>query len=222
MKFVIEMSKEAYKKLVDYALKTCDSFSLCLYDVYGGARDFEINNFNIITSNPKYSTNQILENYSEELLDEIYYTYINDNRMEYNTNLLEFLKQNSKNQEDYENASYLYNKQALTFGIELFVLKDKIKKIFQEYGNYLLSKEIVENGVCYKFELNASTINILNEVHNIYDFIYPKNMEDLCIYSNGKLWLESIAHEEDCCIYCRSNDEYELLKSFGIIFRENN
>ena len=63
MKFVIEMSKEAYKKLVDYALKTCDSFSLCLYDVYGGARDFEIENFNIITSNPKYSTDQILKNY---------------------------------------------------------------------------------------------------------------------------------------------------------------
>ena len=84
----------------------------------------------------------------------------------------------------------------------------------------MADEENVENGICYKFELNSKTIKILNEVHNIYDFIYPKNLEDLWIYRNGEVWLDSVAHEEICCIYPANNEEYELLKSFGIKFHE--
>lgn len=220
MKFVREMTDESYTKLIEYASKTCDSFSLCQYDVYGGLSDYEAENFNIITSELKYSTDKIIENFSDEFLDEIYLNFINDNRMHFNTKLLSYLKQNSKNQEDYENSIYLYNKQALTIGIELFVLDFKIKKLFKKYKCYLADEENVENGICYKFKLNSKTINILNEVHNIYDFIYPKNLEDLWIYRNGEVWLDSVAHEEICCIYPANNEEYELLKSFGIKFHE--
>ena len=117
MKFVREMTDESYTKLIEYASKTCDSFSLCQYDVYGGLSDYEAENFNIITSELKYSTDKIIENFSDEFLDEIYLNFINDNRMHFNTKLLSYLKQNSKNQEDYENSIYLYNKQALTIVI---------------------------------------------------------------------------------------------------------
>ena len=188
MKFVKEMSKEAYKKLIEYASKVCDSFSLCQYD-YGSMSDYEIENFKIVTSNPKYSTDKIIENYSEELLDEIYNTYINDNRMHFNTKMLSYLKQNSKNQQEYENASYFYNRQALTNGIELFVLKNKIEIFLKEFNNFLLEKIELDDYVLYdkngkkietknykyKFKLNKkATEFLINNANNIYDFVYPK------------------------------------------------
>lgn len=234
MKFVKEMSKESYKKLIEYASKTCDSFSLCQYD-YGSMRDYEMENFKIITSNPKYSKDNIFKNFSQDLLDEIYNTYINNNRMHFNTKMLSYLKQNSKNQQEYENESYFYNRQALTIGIELFVLKNKIEKFFDEFKNAFLEKIELDDYVLYdkngnkvetenykfKFKLNKKAKEFLiNNANNIFDFVYPKNLEDLCFYKNDKVWLDSVAHEEICCIYPKNDKEYEMLKSFGIKFDE--
>ena len=69
MKFVREMTDESYTKLIEYASKTCDSFSLCQYDVYGGLSDYEAENFNIITSELKYSTDKIIENLKKQLAE---------------------------------------------------------------------------------------------------------------------------------------------------------
>lgn len=220
MKFVQKMSKEAYKKLIEYALKTCDSFSLCRYEGMERITDIQRKNFELITSNKEFTKQKLLENYSEKFLDKIYNTYKDDERIHFNMLL---------------QPSPLYKRLDILDGVELFVFQYKTEKFLEKYKNLLLEKIPVDDCVFYdkngkkletgnyklKYKLNRKTAEFLiNNANNVYDFIYPKNMEDLCIYNNGTLWLDSVAHEKECVIFCTSNDEYELLKSFGIKFRE--
>ncbi len=62
---------------------------------------------------------------------------------------------------------------------------------------------------------------MLYEKNSIFSWCYPESLEDLCFLKNGYYWLESVAHEDLCFIYCKDEAEYEYLKSIGIVFDED-
>lgn len=83
---VIKMKKEAYKELILYATKICDSFSLVKYKKVFPEERVEKRKkvaLEIITSNPKYLKENILKKFSLEVLQEIYEEYKNDERIFY-------------------------------------------------------------------------------------------------------------------------------------------
>lgn len=80
---VIKMKKGAYKELILYATKICDSFSLVKYKMLSEFEKSEKVVQEIITSNPKYSKENILKKFSLEVLQEIYEEYKNNERILY-------------------------------------------------------------------------------------------------------------------------------------------
>ena len=92
-------------------------------------------------------------------------------------------------------------------------------EIFPQFCNKC-DKDFVFEEI-YIFRFDDKIKEELMHQKSIYDWVFP-NVEDLCIYNNGYCWLNSVAHEEICDIYCETIEEYEYLKSIGIKFVEDN
>jgi len=70
------------------------------------------------------------------------------------------------------------------------------------------------------FKFDNPIKDYLLENCNFYQWLNPKYPEDVCFFKNGHCWLYSVAHEDYCCIYCETKEEFEYLKSIGIEFDE--
>ena len=68
------------------------------------------------------------------------------------------------------------------------------------------------SGRLYIFDVNAESIDVLcHAVDGLFGWLGPEEPEDLAFYRNdGRVLLESIAHEEDARVYL-SQDEWESL-----------
>ena len=228
--YIKTINKEAYKKLILYASKCCTSFSLHRNTMIESMTTDEEYNLNKILSNPRFSKDYIINNYSEKLIDEICLEYINDEKMfiinKGLMNVLSHLKNRVANNEikvkRYNKLNYLYKKTYLSDIIKLFVFRYKIKNFLSMYKGCLIEEKHIDSGICYQFRFQSSIVKFLTDsVDGVYDFIYPINLEDLCIYINDDIWFWSIAHEKISFINCRTEEEYEKLKSFGIEFEED-
>ena len=51
---------------------------------------------------------------------------------------------------------------------------------------------------------------------SIYELEYPNTFEDLCLFSKGKCFLKSVAHEDLCWLYPTFISEVEYMKSLGM------
>ncbi len=71
-----EIVGSTYDNLMNYIFKKCDSMSLTKY--HDQHEDDRIHDLNVILNETGYSVNYIIDNYSIQFLDEIYYKFKNN------------------------------------------------------------------------------------------------------------------------------------------------
>lgn len=231
------MNSDTYRTIIEYSINKCNIFSLQKYETKFEKIQTKFENICcVIFSDSEFSENFVFDNFSEQLLNQIYEKYKNNEQIykieeEYlESSLRELKAKYSDNSKilvpDMEQCIYEAIKASIRYSLEMFIYNksyDKFKMLYNKYNiskNYL--KEIkTEFFTTYFFKLNSSTKNILFSKNTIYDWIFPLNLEDLCLYKDNKIWLYSVAHERICNIYCESEEEYDYLKSIGVEFYED-
>lgn len=217
---ISKMDKEAYKKLIMYAYEICDKVELKKIKHFVVNKEKKQEILKIIISNPKFTKENLIKNYSEKTLDDIYFEYKDDNRFFCDNEIRK--KLHYKNDVEYQNVLTKYKKIYINSIIELFLYNERCIKFLEKYENNIIDKISTEYEEYYYFKMDKQFINFfMNETDNIYDFTFPYNLENLCIYINDDIWLESVVDDKLCFINCRSEEEYEKLKSFGIDFVED-
>lgn len=220
---VKNMNNEIYKKIIDYALTKCNRFSLNKRN-NGFEWDYQKCNdiCNIIFSDLIFSKDTIFNNYSEDLVKNIIKIYKNDKRIyevEKNYVINTLINNYHLKIDNIEECA----KERISFAIEYSLdnfMYNKTEEVFNNtYEKYKIKTGNMEKGVdTYYFELNDESKSILFSKKNIYDWISPLSLEDLCLYKDDFMWLYSVAHEDICDIVCESEEEYEFLKSIGVEF----
>ena len=211
------INNNAYKKLIMYAYEICDKVELKKIKHFVVNKEKKQEILKIIISNPKFTKENLIKNYSEKTLDDIYFEYKNDNRFFCDNEIRK--KLHYKNDVEYQNVLTKYKKSYINSIIELFLYNERCIKFLEKYENNIIDKISTEYEEYYYFKMDKHFIDFfMNETDNIYDFTFPYNLENLCIYINDDIWLESVADDKLCFINCRTEEEYEKLKSFGINF----
>ena len=214
---VKKINNNAYKKLIMYAYEICDKVELKKIKHFVVNKEKKQQILKIIISNPKFTKENLIKNYSEKTLDDIYFEYKDDNRFFCDNEIRK--KLHYKNDVEYQNVLTKYKKSYINSIIELFLYNERCIKFLEKYENNIIDKISTEYEEYYYFKMDKHFIDFfMNETDNIYDFTFPYNLENLCIYINDDIWLESVADDKLCFINCRTEEEYEKLKSFGINF----
>lgn len=223
---VKNMTNEVYKKIIEYAVNKFNVFSLNKRNnQFEYVRDKCINICNIIFSDLFFTEDIVFNNYSENLINRICEKYKNDQRIcEVEKNYIKNIiinkyRQNIENIEEYMNDSIPYT---IRYSLEMFMYNKTCEIFNNKYKKYKIEKcnygNMENDVVTYYFKLNDESKSILFSKKNIYDWVSPLSLEDLCIYKDDSMWLYSVAHENICDIVCENNDEYEYLKSIGVEF----
>lgn len=229
---VIKMKEGAYKELILYATKICDSFSLVKYKMLSEFEKSEKVVQEIITSNPKYSKENILNNFSLEMIDDVYEEYKNNEEIlsawerecEENYYSCEdfFQLQGISSIDKYKERRMPNFKGLIKKSMELLLFELKAEELLEKFKEEIISVESKvedEGNIKYLFKIDEKTKEyLLNEANHIFDWDFPK-LENLTLYINGKVWLFSMETEGFFYIYCRDKEEYEFLKSIGIKFK---
>jgi len=214
---VKKINNNAYKKLIMYAYEICDKVELKKIKHFVVNKEKKQEILKIIISNPKFTKENLIKNYSEKTLDDIYFEYKDDNRFFCDNEIRK--KLHYKNDVEYQNVLTKYKKSYINSIIELFLYNERCIKFLEKYENNIIDKISTEYEEYYYFKMDKHFIDFfMNETDNIYDFTFPYNLENLCIYINDDIWLESVADDKLCFINCRTEEEYEKIKSFGINF----
>lgn len=214
---VKKINNNAYKKLIMYAYEICNKVELKKIKHFVVNKEKKQEILKIIISNPKFTKENLIKNYSEKTLDDIYFEYKDDNRFFCDNEIRK--KLHYKNDVEYQNVLTKYKKSYINSIIELFLYNERCIKFLEKYENNIIDKISTEYEEYYYFKMDKHFIDFfMNETDNIYDFTFPYNLENLCIYINDDIWLESVADDKLCFINCRTEEEYEKLKSFGINF----
>ncbi len=72
-----------------------------------------------------------------------------------------------------------------------------------------------ETAFVYYYHTNSSAkAIILNAANSLYDWVYPELPEDLSFFKNGKEWLATNSHEQEC--YILTEDQNEIDKVMNI------
>lgn len=214
---VKKINNNAYKKLIMYAYEICDKVELKKIKHFVVNKEKKQEILKIIISNPKFTKENLIKNYSEKTLDDIYFEYKDDNRFFCDNEIIK--KLHYKNDVEYQNVLTKYKKSYINSIIELFLYNERCIKFLEKYENNIIDKISTEYEEYYYFKMDKQFINFfMNETDNVYDFTFPYNLENLCIYINDDIWLEAVVDDKLCFINCRTEEEYEKLKSFGIDF----
>ena len=214
---VKKINNNAYKKLIMYAYEICDKVELKKIKHFVVYKEKKQEILKIIISNPKFTKENLIKKYSEKTLDDIYFEYKDDNRFFCDNEIRK--KLHYKNDVEYQNVLTKYKKSYINSIIELFLYNERCIKFLEKYENNIIDKISTEYEEYYYFKMDKHFIDFfMIERDYINDFTFPYNLENLCIYINDDIWLESVADDKLCFINCRTEEEYEKLKSFGINF----
>lgn len=222
------IKNDVYKKLLDYAFSKCDVISLTRYCNQHVQETKET--MKVILSKSHYTVNDIVSNYSDKLIEEMYNDFLDDPVIfddEYKKSFEKridenFDKEHAERFKKRNRHSCIWHALGFTVYNELGNrLLEKYKKIVicqKDNDEFCKLFPNSKSPTTYYFQLNDSLKKELLNKKSIYDWCFPTSLEDLCFYKNGYSWLYSVAHEEMCFIYCENEEEYEYLKSIGIEF----
>ena len=103
-----------------------------------------------------------------------------------------------------------------------WILDDLKPSILYQYTSKEYFNSVREyNSEIYICSLNDNTMGTVIANEGLYSWQYPEMPEDLCLFSKGKCWLKSIAHEKKCWIYTDNEVEKDILKKvIGLKFTE--
>ena len=204
----IEKSKE--KQVMNYLINKCNMLILSSYNNQHEELTSKI--LNIVISD---------NHYSKEFVDKICETYKDDERIfdsnynqlyeKYSVNMVEERKTVIKNAID--EVVYKYY-------VDLFINKHKkdIIKVDIEENEQIIGQNFVRTD--YYFKLTPQLKTVILE-SNLFDWCFPKKLEDLTFVENNFVKFFSISHEKIYDIYCSSEEEYIFLKTLGINFYDD-
>lgn len=219
------MTKETYKKLIDYVYQTCNVVEFKKYT--SGHVHF---NQRIISAILNGKPKNLNISDKKECIDSLYDLFKDDcfifdynYKKQYETNNLglnneffqKLIQKDRRSVIESSVFSYIYDLKTNNF---LFKNKDDfisanedIKKIGDYDNSY------------YHFKLSENLKKELTAKNTIYDWKYPLTLEDICFFKkDGVCLFWSISHEEiyEICFQENEETEYEYLKSIGIEFVE--
>ena len=109
---------------------------------------------------------------------------------------------------DEEFSEYIEDKMKyLLNDLEPYILEDYFSNLYFGSERSYMMRIIV-------LELNDETEFLVPD-GSIYDYGYPEDFEDLCLFSKGKCFLKSVTHEDLCWLYPTYDFEVEYLKKLG-------
>ena len=211
-----EIVGNVYINLMNYIFKKCDSISLTKrHDQH---EEITSRYINIMSSISGYSIDDFIDKYSDKFLNEIYEIF-KDNEEIFDT---EYMAKYENGHPDYfkrwisitQSVEHIYHNNV----VEKWKIKnesniDKIKMVIHKYDF---------GDICrydtYYLKINTETKKEVLSKKSLYDWCFPNSIEDICFFKDGYCFLETVAHEELCFIYCENKEEYEYLKSIGIKF----
>lgn len=216
---VKKLNNQTYKKLILYSLGFCNKFSLYKYKLMGISEIEERSILDFIFENTTFTGDMFLTEYNKAMLDKIYEQCKKNKKL-----FLESEKRLKQSNYEYfinlsNNEKILREKQLINSIIEGYIYEHK----HEEFKKYFKDKikRLGDDPSIYLVDYNKYAAKyILNNSKNINDWIHPMNLDNLSLYIDDTLWLYSIPHENICDIYCRSEEEYEYLRSIGVEFRE--
>ena len=106
----------------------------------------------------------------------------------------------------------------------------KLEDTLLPFQKYILKQtDKSSNGLIYRpgmfivfYRLNDDLQKYLLSNQSLYKWDFPDYPTDISFFKDGICWLNSITHEEICDIYVESEEEFNYLKSIGIVFLEKN
>lgn len=157
--------------------------------------------------NLNFEQHKALINYAFSFCDSI--SFIVQNYNHSNSNNLNILKDDFGN-DDSDFCLHYKNTQKLIKELNLIVSKSDINSIYgtQRYRNESKAFFVVPNQKLKKF----LSLNMFE------NWTFPNLPEDIIIYKNHRIWLETISHENIIWIHNESKDDIEFLKRNNISF----
>lgn len=221
---------KAYIDLMNYAFENCDAvFVEKLHDQH--PEDYK-KTVNIILSECNCSVKDIVERYSDRYLFEMCNRFKEnedifdiDYRNNYEQNFSNLnAKEFEKGNEDNRKRIILGTLSRIVYNelTDDWLNKFKEDIILQEEHTYYneLQKKNIHISTFYYLKLTKKVKDEILKKQSLYSWVFPNSIENLCFFKNGYCWLDSVAHEKFCEIYCKNEEEYEYLKSIGIQFIE--
>ena len=104
--------------------------------------------------------------------------------------------------------------------VEKTIINDVKSYIVEVYEDVEYCNSIGGSYEIYKVELNKTTAKTLEIPRSLYNWIPPLYPEDLCFYSRGECFLQSIAHENICRIFTDRDSDVYILKKLGFLLSE--
>lgn len=218
---------DVYKKLLDYAFSKCDVISLTRYCNQHSQQSNAI--MKIILSKSHYTKSDIVNNYSDQLIEEIYNDFL-DNPVIFDDEFKRKYEPNGREEvrRNMDGQIYLDNRRACIWHALGFTVYNELgNRWLKLYKNQIIfSKKNILNdnlfhSMVYYIKLDKHMEQEILNKKSIYNWCFPTSLEDICFYKNGYCWLYSVAHEEMCFIYCETEEEYKYLKSIGIEFADD-
>ena len=218
-----KIDNNVYTKLINYAFSKCNIISLTKY--YNQNNQLSENIANYIMSLENYNKNEIMNKYSEQLLEELNMKYMNDSKIfndayktKYETNLYKI------GYETFEKIKVDNRKKYIEESIQWFVYYSMTSNWIKENQNIILKTQnktlnnSIKHSTIYYIKLTDKLKNEILSKRTLFDWQWPISLEDISFYCEDCCWIHTITHEKLCEIFCENETEYEYLKSIGINF----
>lgn len=119
-----------------------------------------------------------------------------------------------------ENISWMYYQKKCNEFIEKYKYEKKLEKDIFFNESYM--KNTLLYGKAYKtiygFKIDNSLALELMDSECVYEWKWPKRLDDICFLKNDRVWLLSFSNRNFCDIFCENEREYKYLQSLGIEF----
>lgn len=218
-----KIDNNVYTKLINYAFSKCNIISLTKY--YNQNNQLSENIANYIMSLENYNKNEIMNKYSEQLLEELNMKYMNDSKIfndayktKYETNLYKI------GYESFEKIKVDNRKKYIEESIQWFVYDSMTSNWIKENQNIILKTQnktlnnSIKHSTIYYIKLTDKLKNEILSKRTLFDWQWPISLEDISFYCKECCLIHTITHEKLCEIFCENETEYEYLKSIGINF----
>lgn len=135
-------------------------------------------------------------------------------------------RQDGFNTKQVENLKLTVNKVKSLFQKQALKYRNGGQWVFTSVGNKRCGDD-EDDPIGYDDLFEVMFFKTDNELKNymlsnrdLYKWLNPNYLEDVSFFKNGYCWLYSVAHEDLCVIFCESEEEYNYLRSIGIVFWE--
>ncbi len=230
MKVKQNIKSFSYEKLIDYATNNNDVISVTYRP-----NQHEQEYMKIIDSLLKLgiSKRYIINNYSDEFIGSFFEKHKN-NEVLFDEEYIEKYEEGIRNNTNRRSYKKKYEQRLdyINSNFKRIFYDYTVKEFLNKYKSNIVHEEksIYKNNngneilisIKYYFKLSEELkLNILRK-KSVYDWCFPKSIENIEFYKNGKCWLLSVSHEKILDIFCKSEEEYKYLKSIGIEFADEN